>query len=52
MDSVDLQVLKTSLAWRAEGHEVVLGTIVETWGSSPRPPGAMLAIREDGLVAG
>jgi len=52
MDSVDLQVLKTSLDWRANGHEVILGTIVQTWGSSPRPPGAMLAIRDDGLVAG
>ena len=52
MDSVDLQVLKTSLEWRVAGHEVILGTIVQTWGSSPRPPGAMLAIRDDGLVAG
>ncbi len=52
MDSVDLQVLKTSLDWRASGHDVILGTIVQTWGSSPRPPGAMLAIRDDGLVAG
>ena len=52
MDSVDLQVLRTSVAWRAEGRRVVLATIVETWGSSPRPPGAMLAIRDDGQVAG
>jgi len=52
MDSVDLQVLRSSVAWRSEGHAVVLGTIVETWGSSPRPAGAMLAIRDDGLVAG
>lgn len=52
MDSVDLQVLRSSVAWRAEGHQVVLATIVETWGSSPRPAGAMLAIRDDGQVAG
>ena len=52
MDSVDLQVLRSSVAWRAEGHKVVLVTIVETWGSSPRPAGAMLAVRGDGLVAG
>lgn len=52
MDSVDLQVLRSSVAWRNEGHNVVLVTIVETWGSSPRPAGAMLAIRDDGLVAG
>jgi xanthine dehydrogenase accessory factor len=52
MDSVDLQVLRNSVAWRKDGHEVVLVTIVETWGSSPRPVGAMLAVRDDGLVAG
>jgi xanthine dehydrogenase accessory factor len=52
MDSVDLQVLRSSVGWLNEGHHVVLATIVETWGSSPRPAGAMLAIRGDGLVAG
>ncbi len=52
MDSVDLQVLRSSVAWLDEGHRVILATIVETWGSSPRPAGAMLAIRGDGMVAG
>ena len=52
MDSVDLQVLKSAAAWLADGHRVVLATVTETWGSSPRPPGAMLAVRGDGLVAG
>ncbi len=52
MDSVDLQVLKSAVTWLGEGHRVILATIVETWGSSPRPAGAMLAVREDGLVAG
>jgi len=52
MDSVDLQVLKSSAQWLAEGHKVVLATVVETWGSAPRPAGALLAVRDDGLVAG
>src|SRR5882672_12175877 len=52
MDSVDLQVLRSSVAWLSQGHRVILATIVETWGSSPRPAGAMLAVRGDGLVAG
>jgi xanthine dehydrogenase accessory factor len=52
MDSVDLQVLRTSVEWLDQGHRVILATIVETWGSSPRPAGAMLAVRGDGLVAG
>ncbi|MBI1394662.1 MAG: hypothetical protein GC151_01690 [Betaproteobacteria bacterium] len=52
MDSVDLQVLKSAAQWLEEGHRVVLATVTETWGSSPRPVGAMLAVRGDGLVAG
>ncbi|MCU0869210.1 MAG: XdhC family protein [Burkholderiales bacterium] len=52
MDSVDLQVLKSTSAWLHAGHHVVLATVTQTWGSSPRPPGAMLAVRDDGLVAG
>src|SRR6266853_1948040 len=52
MDSVDLQVLRSSVSWLNEGHRVILATIVETWGSSPRPAGAMLAIRGDGSVSG
>ena len=52
MDSVDLQVLRSAEQWLREGRGVVLATVTETWGSSPRPPGAMLAVRDDGLVAG
>jgi xanthine dehydrogenase accessory factor len=52
MDSVDLQVLKSTSAWLHAGHRVVLATVTQTWGSSPRPPGAMLAVRDDGVVAG
>ncbi|MCP5265007.1 MAG: XdhC family protein [Burkholderiaceae bacterium] len=52
MDSLDLQVLQTARAWRTEGRAVWLVTVIETWGSSPRPPGALLALRDDGLVVG
>lgn len=31
---------------------MVLYTVVQTWGSAPRPPGAMLALRDDGVVIG
>ncbi|HEY8330395.1 MAG TPA: XdhC family protein, partial [Pseudomonas sp.] len=43
MDSVDLNVLRSVLAWRQAGQRVRLYTVVQTWGSAPRPPGAMLA---------
>jgi xanthine dehydrogenase accessory factor len=52
MDSVDLEVLRSAVAWRRNGHRVTLATVVETWGSAPRPVGAMLAIRGDGMVSG
>lgn len=52
MDSVDLQVLKSAIAWSFAGNAVTLATVVQTWGSAPRPPGAWLAIREDGQVVG
>ncbi|MBW9106139.1 XdhC family protein [Paraburkholderia phenoliruptrix] len=52
MDSVDLEVLKSSARWLEEGHRALLVTVVKTWGSSPRPEGAMLVVRDDGLVVG
>ena len=52
MDSVDLEVLRKSADWVDEGRRVLLVTVVKTWGSSPRPEGAMLAVREDGYVVG
>lgn len=52
MDSIDLEVLKTSAAWIAGGHRCELVTVVKTWGSSPRPVGATLAICDDGRVVG
>ena len=52
MESLDLTVLGHALAWRHSGHAVTLVTVVETWGSAPRPPGALLAVRDDGVVSG
>jgi len=52
MDSIDLEVLKTSSAWIAAGHRCQLVTVIKTWGSSPRPVGATLAICDDGRVVG
>src|SRR5947207_10290888 len=52
MDSVDLEVLRKSAEWLEAGRRVLLVTVVKTWGSSPRPPGALLAVREDGHVVG
>jgi xanthine dehydrogenase accessory factor len=52
MDSLDLQVLQQARDWHRAGHPVWLVTVIETWGSAPRPPGALLALRDDGQVVG
>jgi xanthine dehydrogenase accessory factor len=52
MESLDLRVLADALAWKRAGHGVSLVTVVQTWGSAPRPPGALLAVRDDGVVSG
>ena len=52
MDSLDLRELGDALDWHRTGHAVTLITVVQTWGSAPRPPGALLAVRDDGRVSG
>jgi xanthine dehydrogenase accessory factor len=52
MDSQDLAVLTEARDWLHDHHQVLLVTVVKTWGSSPRPVGALLALRDDGRAAG
>lgn len=52
MDSIDLEVLHACAQWIRDGFQCEYVTVVRTWGSSPRPEGATMAIRADGLVVG
>ncbi len=52
MDNIDLEVLQIAARWIREGHRTVLATVVQTWGSAPRPVGSIAAIRDDGHLAG
>ncbi|HEX2238137.1 MAG TPA: XdhC family protein [Gammaproteobacteria bacterium] len=52
MDSVDIEVLRSVVSWRRDDHAVALFVVVETWGSSPRPVGAIAAVRGDGMLVG
>ena len=52
MESVDLRVLKTLADWLAEGKRAWLATVASTWGSAPRPVGALAAFSEDGALVG
>jgi xanthine dehydrogenase accessory factor len=47
-----VNVLQTALEWLESGRRVALATVVETSGSSPRPPGSNLVIAEDGAFEG
>ncbi len=38
--------------WLADGRRVALATVIETWGSAPRPTGSQLVIDEDGNFDG
>jgi len=49
-DSED--ILGIAAGWRAAGEQVALATVVETWGSSPRPAGSRLAVTASGRLAG
>lgn len=52
MNSTDLSVLKSAVEWLKSGKPVAIATVVQTWGSAPRPIGSWVAIRGDGQVAG
>ncbi|MFT6583417.1 MAG: xanthine/CO dehydrogenase XdhC/CoxF family maturation factor [Alphaproteobacteria bacterium] len=45
-------VLQQAAAWKKARHGVALATVVTTWGSSPRPVGSQLAIKDDGAFIG
>lgn len=45
-------VLDTAIRWLDAGHAVELVTVARTWGSSPRPPGSLAAVRGDGQLVG
>ncbi len=38
--------------WRADGKQIALATVIQTWGSSPRRVGAKMAIASDEQVSG
>jgi len=48
----NLDVLAAAEGWRAEGRGVALATVVETWGSAPRPVGSHLVVDEAGNFEG
>lgn len=48
----DDEILVAAERWRRDGKGVALATVVETWGSAPRPAGSHLVIDEAGTFLG
>jgi xanthine/CO dehydrogenase XdhC/CoxF family maturation factor len=52
LSSDDLDPLYLAEEWRRNGRDVAIATVVETWGSAPRPPGSHLVVDAAGNFAG
>ena len=52
MLSRDEDILKAAEDWSKAGRGVALATVVETWGSAPRPVGSNLVIDNEGSFLG
>jgi xanthine dehydrogenase accessory factor len=52
MQSLDIEVLEHACEWLRAGRQVWLVTVTQTFGASPRPPGSLMAMRDDGVVIG
>lgn len=47
-----LDPLQVAETWHGQGRAVALATVIETWGSAPRPVGSHLAIDAEGNFQG
>lgn len=46
------EIMEQAARWREAGKGVALATVVNTWGSSPRPTGSKLAVDSEGAFVG
>ena len=49
---IDFDIFDEASQWEAKSDEMALAIVLKTWGSSPRQPGSMMLIREDGHLVG
>ena len=52
MLSAEDDILLAAQDWREAGRSVAIATVVDTWGSAPRPVGSHLVIDGDGNFLG
>jgi xanthine/CO dehydrogenase XdhC/CoxF family maturation factor len=46
------EVMGRAAEWLQAGRRVAIATVVQTWGSAPRPVGSQMAVDETGAMAG
>ena len=51
-NSFDEKILEESYDWIKANQKVVLATVIQTWGSSPRPAGSRMIVNENGDFSG
>ena len=51
-NSFDEKILDEAKDWLAANQTVVLATVIQTWGSSPRPIGSRMIINDKGDFSG
>jgi len=52
MNSFDEKILEEANDWIGANQKVVLATVIQTWGSSPRPTGSRMIVNENGDFSG
>jgi len=50
--STNADLILRARSWTGAGHKVALAFVMKTWGSSPRPVGSVMVIRDDMAVEG
>jgi len=45
-------ILRTAAAWHDSGDPTAIATVVDTWGSAPRPAGSRMALSASGRMEG
>ena len=49
-NSFDEKILEEAKDWLVAKRNVVLATVIQTWGSSPRPIGSRMIINDKGRI--
>ena len=51
-NSFDEKILEEAHSWISIGQSVILATVIQTWGSSPRPIGSRMIVNQKGDFSG